>query len=332
MFGLSYEDIIEKIVNEKGISREELEEKIEAKIKQLSDLISKEGAAQIVANQLGVRLMENLGDKKLKINEIPKGVGSVNVVGKVVSIFGVREFNRNGRSGKVCNLVLGDETATIRVVIWDEGLIRDFEEGNINEGDILRIRNAYSRVNNGNNELHLGNKAQIEINPEGESIGEVQASVFERPSFEVKTIDALSEGMTAELHGTVVQLFEPRFYLACPECNRKVFNEGAVSKCNTHGEVKPVKRAIVNLFFDDGTNNIRVVCFSDQAEQLFGRKTDEFIELSSEKFEELKKEVLGKQLVISGRVTKNSLMNRLEFTCNSVKEMNPVEMIKVYEK
>lgn len=331
MFGLTYNDIVERILKETDISREELDEKIDQKISQLSDLISREGAAQIVANQMGVKVGGDLTDKKFKINEIPKGVGSVNALGKIVQIYEVREFNRNGNSGKVCNLVLGDETATIRVVIWDEKIIREIEEGNLNEGDILQIKNAYSRVNNGRNELHLGGKAYIDVNPSGVKIGEVQNRVVERPSLEVCKIDDLKEGMFVELQGTVVQLFEPRHYLACPECNRKAIPEGSSYKCNTHGDVSPRKSAIVNIFFDDGSNNIRVVCFSNQAEQLFGRKNDEIVEVSSETFEELKKDVLGKQLCISGRVTKNTMMDRLEFSCNSVKEFDPIEMIKVYE-
>ena len=189
MYGLTYSDIVEKIVSEKGLSKEEVEEQIEAKIKQLSDLISKEGAAQIVANQYGVRVVENLTDKNFKINELPKGVGSVNALGKVVQLFGVRTFNRNGKEGKVANMVVGDETGTIRLVVWDEKIISQIEEGAIDEGTILKVRNAYSKLNNGRNELHLGGKALVEINPEGETIGEVQNTVAaERASAEVKEI------------------------------------------------------------------------------------------------------------------------------------------------
>ncbi|MCD4759968.1 hypothetical protein K8R33_03700 [archaeon] len=326
MFGLKYEDIVEKILKEKEISKEDLDEKINEKISQLSDLISKEGAAQIVANQLGVKMSEDLTGKRLKIKEIPKGVGSVNAVGKVLQMYGVREFNKNGRSGKVANIVIGDETATIRVVMWDEKLISEIEEGNLNEGDILKVRNAYSRVNNGYNELHLGNKAQMEINPKGEKIGEVQNQVLERPSAEVCKICELKEGMFAELQGTVVQLFEPRHYLACPECNRKVLPDGS---CKTHGAVSARKSSIVNIFFDDGSNNIRVVCFSNQAEQLLGCKNDKIAEASSEIFEGFKKEVLGKQLSISGRVTKNTMFDRLEFTSSDIKALDPAKMIEI---
>lgn len=329
MYGLTYEDIVEKIINEKKISKEEVEEKIESKIKQLSDLISKEGAAQIVANQYGVRVIENLSDKNFKINELPKGVGSVNALGKVVQIFGVVTFNRNGREGKVVNMIIGDETGTIRLVAWDEGVISKIEDGSIEEGSILKVRNAYSKINNGRNELHLGGKSLVEINPDGEKIGEVQNTVTpERSSAEKKDISELKEGMFVELHGTIVQLFEPRHYMACPECNKKVLPGGSGFKCNAHGTVEAKKSPIVNMFFDDGTSNIRIVCFSNQAEQLFGKSPMEIADANAEGFEELKKLVLGKQLIMTGRVNKNTMMDRLEFMVSSVKELDPVEMIK----
>ena len=332
MFGLTYEDIVEKIIKEKGISKEEVEEKVSEKIKQLSDLISKEGAAQIIANQLGVRVLENFTDKKFKINELPKGANAINALGKVVQLYEVRTFNRNGKEGKVANFMIGDETGTIRIVVWDEKIISQIEEGEINEGIILKIRNAYSKVNNGRNELHLGGKAQIEINPKGEKIGEVvKNGMFERPSAESRKIADLKEGMFAELKGTVVQLFEPRHYLACPECNRKVMPEGLGYKCNTHGIVEAKKSPIINLFFDDGTSNIRVVCFANQAEQLFGKSSVEIADATVDTFEPMKKEVLGRQLSMSGRVTKNTMMDRIEFTASNIEEINPVEMIKTYK-
>jgi len=332
MFGLTYEDIFERILKETKISEEELNEKISQKISQLSDLISKEGAAQIVANQLGVKLGEAVTNKKLKINEIPKGVSAVDALGKVIQIYGVRNFNRNGREGKVANLVIGDETGTIKVVIWEERLIRDIEEGEIKEGDIIKVRNAYSKVNNGFNELHLGSKSQMETNPKGEKIGEVQSRVVvEKPQAILTKIDLLKEGMFVELQGTVVQLFEPRHYLACPECNRKVQQNGDGYSCNTHGKINPKKLAIVNMFFDDGTNNIRVVCFSNQIEQLFGRSNEDLLEVASNSFEKLKEEVLGKQLSISGRVTKNTMMDRLEFMSANIKDLDPIELVRKYE-
>ncbi len=58
MIKVPYEDIVAKIRQDAGISESELNEKIEEKMSQLSGLVSKEGAAHIVANELGVKVTE----------------------------------------------------------------------------------------------------------------------------------------------------------------------------------------------------------------------------------------------------------------------------------
>ena len=50
----NYERILEKIAKAAGLERAEIETRIEAKRQKLSGLISKEGAAQVVASELGI--------------------------------------------------------------------------------------------------------------------------------------------------------------------------------------------------------------------------------------------------------------------------------------
>ena len=68
MYKLSYEEILGKIVEEKGVSKEEVDEKVNAKMEKLSGLISKEGAVHIIANEYGVKVFFDLDKKKFKIN------------------------------------------------------------------------------------------------------------------------------------------------------------------------------------------------------------------------------------------------------------------------
>ena len=56
MIQLPYEKLVEKIVENGNISENEVAEKIRKKMDSLSGLISKEGAAHILANELGVKL------------------------------------------------------------------------------------------------------------------------------------------------------------------------------------------------------------------------------------------------------------------------------------
>ena len=50
----NYDRILMKIANSSGLGKEEVERRIEAKRAKLSGLISDEGAAQVIAAELGI--------------------------------------------------------------------------------------------------------------------------------------------------------------------------------------------------------------------------------------------------------------------------------------
>ena len=149
MIQVPLSQIIEKIKEEKGLSEEEINARIQAKLTQLSGLISKEGAAHIIANELGIKVIEMGG--KLKIKNILAGMRSVETFGKVTRIFEVRDFKKENREGRVGSFIIGDETGTIRIVCWGSQAdkIREFKEN-----DIVRVQNGYVRENNNSKENH----------------------------------------------------------------------------------------------------------------------------------------------------------------------------------
>ncbi|MBS3152871.1 hypothetical protein J4230_05695 [Candidatus Woesearchaeota archaeon] len=308
---LGYETIISKIVDATEISRQDIESKIEQKLKDLQDLISREGAAHIIANELNVKLFDAT-NRSLKIAQIQPGLNSVNIISKVINVNEVRTFQKENRQGRIGSLLVGDETGTIRLVIWDEKLIDLLKE--IKQEDILKINNAYSKQNNNFRELHLGSKSQIIINPENESI----ASVKLTNTSNRKQIKDLVASDFVEVFGTIVQVFEPKYYNSCSVCNKKTIQQGDLFNCPEHGSVPPKQTPILNIFFDDGTGNIRAVLFRDQAAKLI---------LNKEGFEDIKKEVLGKQLILKGKVNNNEMFNRIELVVNNIEEPKPEDMI-----
>ena len=327
MLKFSYEEIIRRIEEKTGLPKEEIEEKINKKVSQLSDLVSKEGAAHIVANQLGIKLFENLNERKIKINEIAKGSSFVNVLGRVTAIYGINKFNRNGKESRVASIMVADESGSVRVAIWDESLINIIDKNEVKEGDIVRLGNGYSRDNKGRVELHLGNRSKLEVNPKGETVGEVSLVVPEGGySIERKKITELEDGTSAELFGTVVQIFEPKFYDSCPKCKRKPSVDDNKFLCKEHGTVEAKKSPILNLFLDDGFGNIRVVCFNDQVEEVLGKK--EINEETIGSMEEIMGMVLGKQYLIKGRTVKNQFFGRSEFIARAIVEADPVKLIE----
>lgn len=161
MFKIPLPELKEKIISSGKLSSEELDEKIRTKINELSGLISEEGASHIIANELNIELVDK-NTSKLKIKEIYAGMRSVTTVGKITRKFEAKEFAKGDSTGKVCSLILGDETGTIRVVFWNEqvDLIKDAKED-----EIILIEDAYVRENNNNREIHLGRSGHIEMNP-----------------------------------------------------------------------------------------------------------------------------------------------------------------------
>jgi ssDNA-binding replication factor A large subunit len=325
MFNLTYEEIVNKLKEEKEISDQEIERRVNEKLELLSDMISKEGAAHIVANELGVNLFKDIEQRKIKINRLSYGMRSVNVLGKVIRIYGVREYKKEKREGKVANFLIGDETGIIRVVLWDTNHIKEIENGNLKENDIIKIKNGYIKENNGFRELHVGNQGSIFINPEQENIEEIKIS----NDFTKKEIKDLKFGENnIGILGTIVQIFEPRFYEICDLCGKRVRLENEKNICIEHGFVKGKFASVLNIIIDDGSDNIRVVAFREQVEQILKLSEDSILEFKyyPEKFDEIKMNLLGEQILIAGKVTRNEMFDRLEFTAQRILDIDPVEL------
>ena len=70
----NYDLLIERIAKMASLDKAEIEKRVEAKKAKLSGLISKEGAAQIIAAELGI----NFENQDLKISELVAGMRRVN--------------------------------------------------------------------------------------------------------------------------------------------------------------------------------------------------------------------------------------------------------------
>jgi replication factor A1 len=301
----NYERIIEKISKKSGVSVEEIQRKIEAKRAKLSGLISKEGAAQVVAAELGI----SFDNEKLKIEELLPGMRRVNTVGKVVNLFPVRGFKtKKGDEGKVVNLFIADETSNIKVVLWDTNAIKLIETGEIIEGTVVEIINASMREN----ELHLGSFSEIKLT--SESLGDVKAGKI----FREKAIFDLKPSDNVQVRAFIVQSFEPKFFYLCPQCHKKVIQEEGRFVCAEHGMVEGEKRALLNFTIDDGTETIKAVAFQDALISLGFTDLNNLEELFTKK-----EDLLGKEMFFHGTVRSNKMFNTPELIIEKAEEVNP---------
>jgi replication factor A1 len=219
---MKLEDIIRKISEESGLDEGELRERIERKQKELGGLITMEGAAHIIANEVGINLFEGISARpELKIENIIPGMNSVDVVGRVMRIFEPREFEKeDGTKGKVCSLILGDETGTIRTVFWGKD-VNLIEDKKIEEGQILRIREGYTKENiNGEPELHIGVRTRVIPNPK-----DVKEEDIPLPEDVKKKISELGEGMNSvDVVCKILRIYEPREFERDDGTKGKVVN------------------------------------------------------------------------------------------------------------
>ena len=313
MIKIPYEEIVLKINESTKMPASEIEERVEKKLKQLSGLVSKEGAAHIVANELGVKVFEPLSGK-LQIKNILNGMRDVETIGKVLQVFDMKEFVSAKGAGKVASLEIGDETGTIRVVMW--GTQAD-HAANIGQGFIVKVIGGYVRENQGRKEIHLNDRSQLLINPKGETVNNV-------------AIEARNDN-EVELLGTIVQVFDLRFYEVCPKCGKRVKPSSDLFACAEHGNVMPAYSYVLNTVLDDGTETIRCVFFRNLVEKLLKLNQEQVLHFKSEpaEFEAAKNELLGTIVKLNGRTNNNSLFNRLEFVVQNVDTSpNPEEEIK----
>lgn len=306
----NYDKLVERISKASNLSIDEIGKKVEAKKAKLSGLISREGAAQIVAAEMGV----NLDMERLKLNEIFQGMKRANVIGKVLDIFPVREFNKNGRAGKVANLRIADDSGNVKVVLWDVNHISLIEHGKIVKGSVIELSNANVR----NDELHLGSFSDIKLS------NEVINNVVSERVFEFVKLKDIKVGQSAKIRAIIVQAFEPRYFEVCPECKKRAL-EG---ECKIHGKVEPLKRALLSIVLDDGSSTIRSVLFGEGINKL--GFTDEEI-FSLEKFAERKNYLLGEERIFSGSAKSNALYNTIEFNIENLEGVDLDNLIKELE-
>ncbi|MBI3623106.1 hypothetical protein HY212_03445 [Candidatus Pacearchaeota archaeon] len=300
----NYDKIIEKISRISGLEKEEIERRVEAKRARLSGLISKEGASQVVAAELGI----SFDNEKLKIDELLPGMRKANVTGKVVNLFPVRTFTtKKGDRGKVVNLVLADDTANIKVVLWDTHHIGLVENNTISEGSVIEIINASTREG----ELHLGSFSELKLS------NEVFESVKKEKVMKEKKISEFKVSDAAKVRAFIVQAFEPRFFYVCPECRKKVVSGAEGFVCDEHGKIAAEKRALMNFVLDDGSETTRAVVFNEALADIGISDLDNIESLILQR-----ENILGKEMVFSGNVRMNKFFNNPEFVIDQVKDVD----------
>ncbi|NKQ38446.1 MAG: replication factor A [Methanosarcinales archaeon] len=223
------------------IDKKDFLKRVEEKIEKMNGLCDEQTAAMLVSKDLGVT--ETEGDST--ISSIKAG-DNVNVSAKVVSLLGIREFNRNdGSVGIVGNIKVADETSAIRVTLWDEKA-ELIKANKIKEGSVYQIQ-GYAKDGYSGIEINLGRTG---------SITEIEKNItVVMNSLEIKdVIDGMGD---INLKAKVLNISEMRMF------NKK---DGSVGR-------------VCNLEIGDITGKIRVTLWDDKTDITEELEVDDSIEI-----------------------------------------------------
>ena len=94
-----------------------------------------------------------------KVGELTPQSRAVNVTAKVVSKSEVRDIpmGRDGSAHKVCDALVGDETGSIYLTLWDDNIEK------VNENDTVRVENGYVTLFKGNMRLNIGKYGKLDM-------------------------------------------------------------------------------------------------------------------------------------------------------------------------
>ncbi|MHA1710794.1 MAG: DUF2240 family protein [Candidatus Freyarchaeota archaeon] len=205
MSGVGFERIVDLIVKQAGVSREEVFERVKRKREELGGLVTDEGAAVLVAMDLGVEVREEGRENKVPIGMLHEDMDNVPLLeGRVLEILRVKRFERRrGTTGMMASLFIADKTGKVRLVLWDEHS-RVVDRGQLHKGDIVRVIKGYVRRGIfGDLELHVGRFGRVVVNPPNVDLDEFPEVAEEPiPLGELKAgmPDVIVEGEVVEVN------------------------------------------------------------------------------------------------------------------------------------
>ncbi len=324
---LSLQELVGEISKKSDYNEDEIRKMIEEKQDELSGLVSEEGAAYIVARELGLTLLEEQV-RNLKVKDVLPGMFSVDLKCKIAKITDIRTFEKNGTQGAVQNILMGDETGIIRLSLWNDE-IEEFQKTGIKEGDTVKLMKILSKEDNlGNPELRLGKKGNIEKTKKEDIMLPASASSISISlATKEKTIDNLKPGDRANIKGTLIQLFKRKpYYEICEKCGGRIEKMNDKWLCKNCGETNLKFAMLLSGIVDDGYGNIRTVMFRENAEKVLGKNADyiqKIVEKGKDPLEVYEStNAVGKRLSLVGSVKENDFTGNIEFVVNDVNDLN----------
>ena len=163
--------VVETIVGDILSKRPELSQDqvvalIEEKKREGRGLLSDEGAARLVAEEL---LIQTRGTElgRMRVKDLVPGLNDVTISGRILLTWPPQDFKRkDGTPGRVLRAVLVDKSDKVRCALWDRHVDVLLRAGDL-QGRVMRLGHAYTRQGlSGDTEVHAGERSSVELDPQ----------------------------------------------------------------------------------------------------------------------------------------------------------------------
>jgi len=254
------EAYINKIIEDTGLSKKEIQTLVEEKKEELKGLISDEGALFVIAKELGVDVAsenrELLNDVELYASDITVNMKNIVIVGRIKDIYNVNSFNKNnGETGYVGSFLLHDNTGDIRIVLWDNQ-VSILKDERFERNEIVKILNGTAKNGrNGEIEIHVGGYSKIDLAPE-----DVDYKKYPKIKEQFAKIQEINENSgSVSTEGKVMNRFPVKDFI------RKDGQNGSVS----------------SIILRDSTGQVRITFWNEDIEKIENVEVGDFISLTN---------------------------------------------------
>jgi len=206
----SLEDVVSKILKARpDLTREQILEMVERKRSEAQNLLNLDGAAFLVASELGVELWDRNLSTGTRIRDLAPGLRNVSLAGRVLAVGSAKTFRRpSGEEGKLVKMLMGDASGMVEVYLWNEKA-EEAEKAGISQGLPVKVEQGYTRKGlSGRVELHLAERGSLTVLPEE------TAEAAEIPPLDgfFTRVSQLEAGGEANVRGVVASVSQVRTF------------------------------------------------------------------------------------------------------------------------